>query len=429
MLRAASWGAARAPTTTLSHAGPIASRSLSFTRPLSGTRPPSPPSFSSAYALPSHVKIVEVGPRDGLQNEKKMIPTSTKVELVRRLVRAGVSYIEATSFVSGKAVPQMSDASDVMNQIRAGEPDGGPFGGVPGVHYSALTPNIKGFESAMAAGVAEVAIFAAASDAFSAKNINCTVLESLERFRPVADGARAAGVRLRGYVSCVVGCPYSGPVDPEAVGFVAQSLMELGCAEVSLGDTIGVGTPRSVREMLNVVKAHVPVHSLAVHFHATYGCALANILVALEEGVTVVDSAVGGLGGCPYAAGASGNVATEDVVYMLHGLGITTGVDLDALALTGDWICRELGRPNASHAGVARTAALQSAAVAATAAGSGAAPPGLSSISLCWPTPPFHVPTPAAHHVTVTRVTAAEAAAAGVAAQAAADERALRGEE
>lgn len=343
------------------------------------------PSDRLSSAMPSFVKVVEVGPRDGLQNEKKPVPTDIKIDFINRLSRTGLSYIEATSFVSAKWVPQMGDATEVSRGITE----------APGVTYSALTPNIKGLESAIECGVKEVAIFAAASDAFSLRNINCNVLESFERFKPLMALAKSAGVRVRGYVSCVVGCPYQGPVAPDAVGFVAQSLLEMGCYEVSLGDTIGVGTPLSTRLMLEAVRRHVPLHAVAVHFHNTYGAAMGNLLAALEVGVAVVDSSVAGLGGCPYAKGASGNVPTEDVVFMLHGMGIKTGCDLDALVATGQWMCDYLGRPNQSKAAVARLAARAAEADAKVAAEAGAkeAPKAMEAarVALCWPQLPDSV--------------------------------------
>ncbi|KAJ2769560.1 hypothetical protein IWQ56_002504 [Coemansia nantahalensis] len=290
-------------------------------------------------ASPSFVKIVEVGPRDGLQNEKVPVPTSTKVSLINRLAEAGLSVVEATSFVSPKWVPQMGDAKEVMAGIRRR----------PGVSYPVLTPNIKGLEAAIAAGAEEVAIFGAASESFSQRNINCSIAESLQRFAAVAEKAKGAGLRVRGYVSCVAGCPYEGAIDPEAVADVAKALADLGCYEISLGDTIGVGRPSEMRAMINAVARKVPVERLAVHCHDTYGQALANIYASLECGIRTVDSSVAGLGGCPYAKGATGNVATEDVVYMLEGCGFDTGVDLRALALTGEWISAELGRPSGSR--------------------------------------------------------------------------------
>ncbi|MFZ5512314.1 MAG: hydroxymethylglutaryl-CoA lyase [Pseudomonadota bacterium] len=291
--------------------------------------------------LPQRVKIVEVGPRDGLQNEKQVVPTAVKVELIERLGRAGLAAIEATAFVSPKWVPQMGDNAEVMARLQRR----------PGVAYPVLVPNMKGFEQALAAGAEEVAVFGAASEAFSQRNINCSIAESLERFRPVVEAAQQNGVRVRGYVSCVVGCPCQGEVAPEAAAGVAAALYEMGCYEVSLGDTIGVGTPRQVSRMLEAVARRVPIDKLAGHYHDTYGQALANIYVSLELGVAVFDSSVAGLGGCPYAAGASGNVATEDVAYLMRGLGIDTGVDLELLAETGEFISRALGRETASKVG------------------------------------------------------------------------------
>jgi hydroxymethylglutaryl-CoA lyase len=288
--------------------------------------------------LPQKVKIVEVGPRDGLQNEKQLVPAAAKVELIDRLGMAGLKAIEATAFVSPKWVPQMGDAAEVMASLPRRH----------GVSYPVLVPNLKGFEQALAAGAEEIAVFAAASEAFSQKNINCSIAESLERFRPVMEAARQNGIRVRGYVSCVVGCPYQGAVPPAAVAEVAARLAEMGCYEISLGDTIGVGTPASVARMLDEVALLVPVERLAGHYHDTYGMALANIYASLERGVAVFDASVAGLGGCPYAAGASGNVATEDVVYLMNGLGIETGIDLDRLVDAGAFICAELGRAPSS---------------------------------------------------------------------------------
>ncbi|MBK7135793.1 MAG: hydroxymethylglutaryl-CoA lyase [Rhodocyclales bacterium] len=288
--------------------------------------------------LPQRVKIVEVGPRDGLQNESQIVPAAVKIELIERLGAAGLQTIEATAFVSPKWVPQMGDSSEVM----AGLPRRA------GVSYPVLVPNLKGFEQALAAGVGEIAVFGAASEAFSQKNINCSIAESLERFRPVAEAARSHNIRVRGYVSCVLGCPYQGEVRPAAVAEVAARLLEMGCYEVSLGDTIGVGTPASVARMLDAVALLVPVERLAGHYHDTWGMALANIYASLEMDVAVFDASVAGLGGCPYAAGASGNVATEDVVYLLHGLGIETGIDLERLVDAGAYICAELGRAPSS---------------------------------------------------------------------------------
>ncbi|MBZ0132651.1 MAG: hydroxymethylglutaryl-CoA lyase [Rhodocyclaceae bacterium] len=288
--------------------------------------------------LPQRVQIVEVGPRDGLQNEAQVVPAAVKIALIERLGAAGLSTIEATAFVSPKWVPQMADAAEVMAGIARR----------PGVSYPVLVPNMQGFEQALAAGAEEIAVFAAASEAFSQKNINCSIAESLARFRPVAEAARQHGIRLRGYVSCVLGCPYQGAVHPAAVAEVAARLHEMGCYEISLGDTIGAGTPAAAQRMLDEVALLVPVARLAGHYHDTYGQALANIYASLERGVAVFDAAVAGLGGCPYAAGASGNVATEDVVFMMNGLGIETGVDLDRLVDAGAFICAELGREPAS---------------------------------------------------------------------------------
>ena len=288
--------------------------------------------------LPQRVKIVEVGPRDGLQNEPQLVPAAVKVELIDRLGQAGLKVIEATAFVSPKWVPQMGDAAEVMASLPRR----------PNVAYPVLVPNLKGFEQALAAGVGEIAVFGAASEAFSQKNINCSIAESLERFRPVAEAARSHNIRVRGYVSCVLGCPYQGEVRPAAVAEVAARLLEMGCYEVSLGDTIGVGTPASVARMLDAVALLVPVERLAGHYHDTWGMALANIYASLEMDVAVFDASVAGLGGCPYAAGASGNVATEDVVYLLHGLGIETGIDLERLVDAGAYICAELGRAPSS---------------------------------------------------------------------------------
>lgn len=288
--------------------------------------------------LPSHVRIVEVGPRDGLQNEALPIATAIKLELIERLVQAGLKTIEATAFVSPKWVPQMADQSAVMAAVPPR----------PGVTYTALTPNLKGFDSAMAAGCREVAVFAAASEAFSQKNINCSIAESIARFQPILDAAHGQGVRVRGYVSCVLGCPYSGPVAPQAVATVAEQLMDLGCYEVSLGDTIGAGTPGKTQAMIDACAGRVGIDRLAGHFHDTWGMAIANIYAALEMGMASFDASVAGLGGCPYSPGASGNVATEDLVYLLDGLAIASGVDLAALVATADWISGQLGRAPAS---------------------------------------------------------------------------------
>ena len=294
----------------------------------------------------SFVKIVEVGPRDGLQNEPREVPTAVKLELIERLADAGLPAVEATAFVSPKWVPQMADHTEVLERIRRR----------PGVSYPVLTPNLKGFEAARAAGATEVAIFGAASEAFSRKNINCSIAESLERFRQLAQAATEAGIKVRAYVSCALGCPYEGAVAPERVADVAFALYDMGCYEVSLGDTIGTGTPGKAKAMIEACGRRVPVEKLAGHYHDTYGQALANIYASLELGVGTFDASIAGLGGCPYAAGASGNVATEDVVYMLHGLGIRTGVDLDRLAAIGQWICGVLGREPGSKAGRALAA-------------------------------------------------------------------------
>ncbi len=289
-------------------------------------------------SIPSSVRIVEVGPRDGLQNEKAIVPVAVKVALIEALAEAGLKTVEAGSFVSSKWVPQMADSAEVMAQIRRR----------PGISYPVLVPNMKGLEAARAAGAEEIAVFAAASESFSQKNINCSIVESLGRFAPVCESAARHGIKIRGYVSCVLGCPYEGAVDPAAVARVSKALTDLGCYEISLGDTIGVGTPRKAQTMLRNVAEVVSMDRLAVHFHDTYGQALANILACLELGVAVIDSSVAGLGGCPYANGATGNVATEDVVYMLDGMGIATGIDLDKLAAVGRMISAALGHPPAS---------------------------------------------------------------------------------
>jgi hydroxymethylglutaryl-CoA lyase len=297
-------------------------------------------------ALPARVRIVEVGPRDGLQNEKSIVPTAAKIELIDRLTATGLRCIEATSFVSPKWIPQLADAAEVMAGITRR----------PGVRYPVLVPNLQGYERARAAGAADIAVFTAASEAFNRRNTNASIDESLARFAPVFERAAADGVRVRGYVSTVLGCPYQGDVPLGDVVRVAAALHVMGCTEISLGDTIGVGTPGKARTMLRAVASAVPLPALAVHFHDTYGQALSNILACLEEGVSVVDAAVSGTGGCPYARGASGNVASEDVVYMLHGLGIRTGIDLDALADTGRWLAGLLGRDTGSRAGKALAA-------------------------------------------------------------------------
>eukprot|EP01104_Vermistella_antarctica_P015787 TRINITY_DN5250_c0_g1_i1.p1 TRINITY_DN5250_c0_g1~~TRINITY_DN5250_c0_g1_i1.p1 ORF type:complete len:407 (-),score=60.58 TRINITY_DN5250_c0_g1_i1:80-1300(-) len=293
--------------------------------------------------VPDRVKIVEVGPRDGLQNEKSFLPTHQKIELIDRLTTTGVPVIESTSFVSPKWIPQMADNTSVMKGIHRH----------PDVSYPVLTPNMKGFEMALHAGCDEVAVFAAASESFSLKNINCSIADSFKRFSDVMEAAQKNNVRVRGYVSTVLGCPYEGDVDPKIVADTAAELYGRGCYEISLGDTIGVGNAGTTYRMLKEVFKQVPPERVAVHFHDTYGQALANITVALEMGVRVVDASVAGLGGCPYAKGASGNVATEDVVYLLHGLGIETGINLEKLCRAGEWISDTLGRVNMSKAGVA----------------------------------------------------------------------------
>ncbi|KAJ8565890.1 hypothetical protein K7X08_008466 [Anisodus acutangulus] len=297
----------------------------------------------SLGSVPEVVKIVEVGPRDGLQNEKTIVPTEVKVELIKLLVFSGLPVVEATSFVSPKWVPQLADGKDVIEAVR----------NLTGVRLPVLTPNLKGFEAAVAAGAKEVAIFAAASESFSRSNINCSIEESLARYRDVALAAKNHSIPVRGYISCVVGCPIEGAVSPSKIAYVAKELVDMGCFEISLGDTIGVGTPGTVIPMLGAVTQVVPVERLAVHFHDTYGQALSNILVSLQMGISTVDSSVSGLGGCPYAKGASGNVATEDVVYMLNGLGVKTNVDLRKLLVAGDFICKHLGRPSGSKAAIA----------------------------------------------------------------------------
>ncbi|XP_078093984.1 hydroxymethylglutaryl-CoA lyase, mitochondrial isoform X3 [Mustelus asterias] len=290
------------------------------------------------HSLPQEVKIVEVGARDGLQNEKVIVPADVKIKLINLLSEAGLSVVEATSFVSPKWVPQMADQKEVMQGIRK----------YPNVSYPVLTPNLKGFETALQAGAKEVAIFGAASEMFSKRNINCSIDESLRRFEEVMKAAKDLSIPVRGYVSCVLGCPYEGNVSPVKVAEATKKLYSMGCYEISLGDTIGVGTPGSMQEMLTAVIKEVPVSALAVHCHDTYGQALVNILTALQMGICTVDSSVAGLGGCPYAEGASGNVATEDVVYMMNGLGIHTGVDLQKLLEAGAYICKALKRRTSS---------------------------------------------------------------------------------
>jgi hydroxymethylglutaryl-CoA lyase len=293
--------------------------------------------------MPPRVKLVEVGPRDGLQNEGRPVSTEVKLELIRLLADAGLQHIEATAFVSARRVPQMADHDAVMRGVARR----------PGLIYSALTPNLAGFEAAIAAGADQVAVFGAASESFSQKNIHCSIAESLKRFEPVMDAARERGVAVRGYVSCALGCPYEGAVMPAAVAEVATALYQMGCVEISLGDTIGVGTPSGTTAMLEAVARRVPTGLLAGHFHDTYGQALANIYAALQFGVAVFDASVAGLGGCPYAPGASGNVATEDLLYMLDGLGIHTGVQLDGLLAADRYICEALARPTQSRVALA----------------------------------------------------------------------------
>jgi hydroxymethylglutaryl-CoA lyase len=307
---------------------------------------PSTQASGKTWSVPDFVRIVEVGPRDGLQNEPGEVPTAVKVELIERLADAGLPSVEATAFVSPKWVPQMADHTEVLERVRR----------KPGVSYPVLTPNLKGFEAARAAGATEVAIFGAASESFSRKNINCSIAESLERFRPVVSAARAADIRVRGYISCVLGCPYEGDVDAQRVADVAETLYDMGCYEISLGDTIGVGTPAKARSMIEACGRRVPLERLAGHYHDTYGQALANIYASLAMGVSTFDASIAGLGGCPYARGATGNVATEDVVYMLNGMGIETGIDLDRLVGIGQWICGVLGKEPASRAGRALAA-------------------------------------------------------------------------
>ncbi len=301
--------------------------------------------------IPAKVKLVEVGPRDGLQNEKTPIDAGTKIALIDLLSASGLSVIEAGSFVSPKWVPQMADTDKVMAGIKR----------KPGIAYPVLVPNLQGLDAALKANVTEIAIFGAASESFSRKNINCSIAESLERFRPVTAKAIAEGLKVRGYISCVLGCPYEGEIAVSAVANVAAQLRAMGCYEVSLGDTIGVGTPARARAMVEAVAAVVPRECLAIHFHDTWGQALANILACLEAGIATIDSAVAGLGGCPYAKGASGNVASEDVLYMLDGLRIETGVDFAALATAGRFISDKLGRAPGSKAAQAQAARLEKA--------------------------------------------------------------------
>ncbi|XP_062375726.1 3-hydroxy-3-methylglutaryl-CoA lyase, cytoplasmic [Sardina pilchardus] len=301
--------------------------------------------FGAICEFPKTVKIVEVGPRDGLQNEKEMVSTGVKIQLINMLSETGLPVIEATSFVSSKWVPQMADHVDVLKGITKS----------PHVKYPVLTPNLHGYQAAVEAGASEVAVFGSASETFSKKNINCSIEESMLRFKEVISSAKQAGIPVRGYVSCALGCPYEGDIEPAKVTEVAKMLYDLGCYEVSLGDTIGVGTPKSMAMVLQSVMKEVPSSALAVHCHDTYGQALANILIALQMGISVVDSSVAGLGGCPYAPGASGNVSTEDVVYMLHGLGIETGVNLSKVINAGEFICQALNRRTNSKVAQAKS--------------------------------------------------------------------------
>jgi hydroxymethylglutaryl-CoA lyase len=305
--------------------------------------------------LPRAVQIVEVGPRDGLQNEKQMIPADVKVELVDRLTRAGFRNIEVTSFVSPKWVPQMADGTEVMARIAR----------KPGVTYSVLVPNMKGFEGALAARADEIVVFAAASEAFSQKNINCSIAESIERFRPVCEAARANGIHVRGAISTAVGCPYQGEVKPEAVGMVARLMKEIGVQHIGVADTIGTGTPRATQAAMEAALAHYELTDVSGHFHDTYGQALANIYACLEMGIASFDTSVAGLGGCPYAKGATGNVATEDVLYLLRGLDIDTGIDFEQVVGIGQWMSGLLGRKAFARAGNAVAAKMAPAAVAA----------------------------------------------------------------
>lgn len=291
--------------------------------------------------MTDEVTLVEVGARDGLQNEKTIIPAATKIELIQRLAASGLPVVEVSSFVSPKWIPQLADAAEVMAALDLNSP----------TRFPVLVPNLQGLERAIESGAREIAVFAAASESFSQKNINCSIEESLQRLVPVISQARAQQIPVRGYISCVLGCPYEGEIASSAVHRLAENLLEAGCFEVSLGDTIGVGTARRAQNLVRELNNTIPIKQLAVHFHDTYGQALANILACLELGVRTVDASVAGLGGCPYARGATGNVATEDVLYLLNGLGLKTGVDLPALAITGQWISDQLGRENNSRAG------------------------------------------------------------------------------
>ncbi len=308
--------------------------------------------------VPAQVRIVEVGPRDGLQNEHSVVPVATRIELIDRLSDAGLTVIEAGSFVSPKWVPQMADTAEVLAKLVRR----------PGVRYPVLVPNMRGFEAAQAAGATEIAVFTAASETFTRRNINCSIAESLERFAPVVSAAQSADIPVRGYISCTLACPYEGDIPPNAVAEVADRLFRMGCYEISLGDTIGTGTPIRVQNMIDAVSAGIPRDKLAVHFHDTYGQALANVLAALEKGIAVIDSSVAGLGGCPYAPGASGNLATEDLVYMLDGMHIQTGVDLEKLVAAGQFISTTIHKPPASKTSVALSTR-KSPTVAAAAGG------------------------------------------------------------
>jgi hydroxymethylglutaryl-CoA lyase len=298
--------------------------------------------------LPKYVKIIEVGPRDGLQNEKQILSVALRVELIERLAKAGLNKIEAGRFVSPKWVPQMSGTDDVLDALNASE-----VKAQTGAQYAVLTPNLKGLEGAIQHRADEIAIFGAASESFTQKNINCSIKQSLQRFEDIAASAQQLNLPMRGYVSTIIGCPYEGDINPQAVADVAKTLYQMGCFEISLGDTIGVGTPIKFKRMLDAVLKEVPANKIAVHCHNTYGQALVNIYASLEYGINKIDSAVAGLGGCPYAKGASGNIATEDVLYMLHGMNIDTGVDLNQVIDIGNWICSELQRDNQSKVGLA----------------------------------------------------------------------------
>ena len=307
-------------------------------------------------SYPTRVKLVEVGPRDGLQNEMQPVPAATKIELIHRLQAAGSKEIEVTSFVSQKWVPQMADNAEVMAGIERRAD----------VRYSVLVPNMKGYEAAVLSRPDEIVVFGAASEAFSQKNINCSIAESIERFAPVVEAARAAGIYVRGAMSCTVGCPYEGDVAPQQVGYLAKLMKDIGVQHIGVADTIGVGTPVKIRKAIEATLQHFDINDVSGHFHDTYGQAVANTLAALSMGVWQFDTAVAGLGGCPYAKGATGNVATEDVVYMLHGMGIDTGLDLDQLVDTGEFISQALGRPTQSRVAKAIMAKRANAAVCET---------------------------------------------------------------